>query len=256
MITVDVTPVPLKATVCGLPVVLSAISNVAVRAPAACGVNSTLIVQLAPAASVPAALHPPPELGSGTLKSSASAPLVVNPAKFTAAVPVFVTITLNGALVVLIACAPNVKLLGVTVTVAVPPVAVPVSEIVVVCGVSLPVLVYVTITVPVSVPVAVGVNVTFTVQLDPVLVPVASVVGQLFVSPKFALAAILVIVTVVVPTFAIVTACEALVVPCAWLPKASVPGVAVTLVLDKLPAWTNTFESNAKSFASATASLM
>jgi hypothetical protein len=301
--------------------------------------------------------------GSDTPKSSASCPLVVNPVKFTAAVPVFITVTLNGALVVLTACGPNVKLLGVTLTVAAPPVPVPVSVtvcglpvalsvnvivpvrvpvavglndiwnvhgaasnamlghcasvapakspevtmlvnvtavlpvlftvtvcvalvvptawlpnvndvgeieivpavaavpvpvsvIVVVCGVVLPVFVYVTVTVPVSVPVAVGVNVTATVQFDPVPPPLVSVVGQVFVSPKFVLAAIPVIVTLVVPTSVITTGCDALVVPCAWLPKVSDVGFAVTFALDKLPACTNTFESYRWSVASAIASLM
>src|SRR5580704_18778339 len=467
MITCEVTPVPLNATICGLPVALSAMSNVAARAPFACGVNSTLIVQLAPAANVPVGLHPELVFGSGTLKSSASAPLVVNPAKFTAAVLVFITVTLKGALVVVSACEPNAKLLGVTVTVAVPgvpvpvnvtvcglpvpvsvnviapvrvPVAVglnvienthggfsspmlghcarvapakspdvtillkingkfplfdtvtvcaalvvptawlpnvnevgeipiatatpvpvsvtvcglpvalsvnvivpvrvpaavgvkvmwnvhgvpstamlghcasvapakspvvamlvnvtavfpvfdtvnvsgelvdpkpsipngnevgaiviippvaavpvPVSVIVVVCGVVLPALVYVTVTVPVNAPVAVGVNVTLTMHPEPSLSPANRVAGQLFVSPKFVLAAMLEMVTVLVPTFTIVTGCDALVVFCAWLPKVSAFGFAVTFALDKLPACTKTFESSAKSSASATASLM
>ena len=39
-------------------------------------------------------------------------------------------------------------------------------------------------------------------------------------------------------------------------PLATDVGFAVTFALDKLPACTNTFESNAKSIASATASLM
>ena len=337
--------------------------NVAVRVPFACGVNTTPIVQLAPAANTPVGLHPELVFGSGTPKSSASAPLVVKPAKFTAALLVFVTVTLNGALVVVNACEPNAKLPGVTVNVAVPgvpvpvnvtvcglpvalsvnviapvrvPVAVglnvienthgspstgmfvhcasvapakspdvtmlvnvtaippvfdtvtfcpalvvptawlpnvnevgaivivpplaavpvPVNVIVVVCGVWLPALVYVTVTVPVSVPVAVGANVTFTVQLDPVPVPVARVVGQALVSPKFALAAIPVIVTFVVPTFVITTGCDALVVPCTWLAKVSDVGFAVTFALVKLPACTNTFESYKWSVASAIASLM
>src|SRR5271167_1081524 len=155
MITCDVTPVPLNATVCGLPVALSAMFNVAVRAPFAPGVNSTLIVQLAPAASVPVALHIPPELGSGTEKSSASSPPIVNPLKLTVAVLVFFTVTLSGALVVVSACEPNARLLGVTVTVAVPGVPVPVK--VTVCG--LPVALSVNVIVPVRVPVAVGLNV-------------------------------------------------------------------------------------------------
>jgi hypothetical protein len=194
--------------------------------------------------------------GSGTLKSSASGPLVVKPAKFTAAALLFITVTLIAALVVVSACEPNVKLLGVTVTVPAPAVPVPVSVIVVVCGVSLPAFVYVTVTVPVSAPVAVGVNVTFTTQLEPSVLPPTKVCGQLFVSPKFVLATMLEIVTVLVPTFTIATGCDALVVFCAWLPKVSDVGFAVTFALDKLPACTNTFESNAKSLASATASLM
>src|SRR5580658_8796032 len=257
MITCEVTPVPLNATICGLPVALSAMSNVAARAPFACGVNSTLIVQLAPAANVPVGLHPELVFGSGTLKSSASAPLVVKPVKFTGPVLVFITVTLKGALVVVSACEPNAKLLGVTVNA--PPVAgvpVPVNVIVVVCSVSLPALVYVTVTVPLSAPVAVGVNVTFTTQLEPSVLPPTRVSGQLFVSPKFVLAVMFDIVTMVVPTFTIVTGCDALVVFCAWFPKVSDVGFAVTFALDKLPACTNTFESSAKSSASATASLM
>jgi hypothetical protein len=152
MITDEVTPVPLNATVCGLPVALSAMFNVAVRVPAACGVNSTLIVQLAPAANVPVALHPAPDEGSGTAKSSAPGPLVVNPAKLTAAVLVFITVTLCAALVVLTACEPNVKLSGVTVAVS----GVPVPVNVTVCG--LPVALSVNVIAPVRVPVAVGLN--------------------------------------------------------------------------------------------------
>src|SRR5579863_374412 len=207
MITVDVTPVPLNATVCGLPVALSAISNVAVRAPAACGVNSTLIVQLAPAASVPVGLHPPLVFGCGTLKSSASAPLVVNPAKLTAAVPVFVTITLNAALVVLIACEPNVNDVGVTVTVAAPGVPVPVK--VTVCG--LPVALSVNVIVPVRVPVAVGLNVienTHDGASSPMLGHCASVAPA-----KSPFIAILLKINGNSPLLDTVTVCAALVVP-------------------------------------------
>src|SRR5271156_6711779 len=71
------------------------------------------------------------------------------------AVLVFVTVTLKGALVVLTACEPNAKLLGVTVNVAVPGVPVPVN--VTVCG--LPVPLSVNVIAPVRVPVAVGLDV-------------------------------------------------------------------------------------------------
>lgn len=155
MITCEVTPVPLNATVCGLPVALSAMFSVAVRAPFALGVKTTPIVQLPPAANVPVELHPELVFGSGTPKSPAFAPLTVKPLKFTAPVLLFVTVTLSGALVVVNAWDPNVKLLGVTVTVAAPPVPVPVS--VTACG--LPVALSVNVIVPVRVPVAVGLNV-------------------------------------------------------------------------------------------------
>src|SRR6266566_5530746 len=47
-----VMPVPLKATLCGLPVALSASVRLALRAAATVGVKVTLTVQEAPAASV------------------------------------------------------------------------------------------------------------------------------------------------------------------------------------------------------------
>lgn len=105
-------PVPVKATVCGLPVTLSATFRVAVRVPTAVGVNSTLIVQLAPTAKLPAPLHMVPEVGNGTPKSPAFVPVTVKPAKLMAAVPVFETVTLCGALVVPTVCDVNVKLVG------------------------------------------------------------------------------------------------------------------------------------------------
>ena len=44
-------PVPVRLTVCGLPAALSEILTVAVRVPAAVGVNVTLIMQLSFAAT-------------------------------------------------------------------------------------------------------------------------------------------------------------------------------------------------------------
>jgi hypothetical protein len=186
---------------------LSAISNVAVRVPLACGVNSTLIVQLAPAAKVPVGLHPALEFGSGTPKSSASSPLVAKPAKFTVAVLVFFTVTLSAALVVLTVCEPNVKLPGVTVTVAAALVPVPVS--VTVCG--LPVALSVKTIVPVRVPVAVGVNVIENVHAgasSPMLGHCASVAPA-----KSPLIAMLLNFSGNAPLFDTVTVCDALVVP-------------------------------------------
>jgi hypothetical protein len=205
--TCDVTPVPLNATICGLPVALSAMFSVAVNVPFPPGVNNTLIVQLAPAASVPVALHPELDVGCGTPKSSASAPLVVKPAKVTVAVLVFITVTLSGALVVPTVCDPNVKLLGVTVTVAAALVPVPVS--VTVCG--LPVALSVNVIVPVRVPVAVGLNVIWNVHG----VPSTAILGHCAsVAPaKSPVVTIFVNVTATPPVFDTVTVCAALVVP-------------------------------------------
>src|SRR5271155_4711338 len=205
MITCEVTPVPLNATICGLPVALSAIFSVAVRAPFACGANSTLIVQLAPAASVPVALHPAPDEGSGTAKSPAFAPLTVKLVKFTGPVLVFITVTLIAALVVVSACDPNAKLLGVTVTVAVPGVPVPVK--VTVCGV----------------PVPVGLNVienTHGSASTPMLGHCAKVAPA-----KSPLVTMLLKISGKLPLFDTVTVCAALVDPTAWPPNVNAVGV-------------------------------
>jgi hypothetical protein len=47
----EVTPVPLSATVCGLPAASSVILTAAVRLPVSEGLKVTLVVQLAPGAS-------------------------------------------------------------------------------------------------------------------------------------------------------------------------------------------------------------
>ena len=183
--------------------------------------NTTLIVQLPPAASVPVALHPELVFGNGTPKSPASSPLTVKPVKFTVPVLVFVTVTLNGALVVVSACEPNVKLLGVTVTVAVPGVPVPVN--VTVCG--LPVALSVKVIVPLRVPVAVGLNVienthgsASTARLGHCasVAPAKSPDVTMFVN-----------VTAVPPVFDTVTFCPALVVPTAWPPNVNEVGAIV-----------------------------
>jgi len=218
MITDEFTPVPLSATLCGLPVALSAMFNVAVRVPVAPGVNNTLIVQLAPAASVPVGLQTAPEDGAGTAKSPAFVPLIVKPVKLTVVVPVFVTVTLSAALVVLTVCDSNVRLLGVNVTVAAPPVPVPVN--VTVCG--LPVALSVNTIVPVRVPVAVGLNVienTHGSASTAMLGHCASVAPA-----KSPLVTMLVNVKATPALFDTVTVCAPLVVPTAWLANVNVLG--------------------------------
>ena len=50
-LTTGAVPVPVRLTVCGLPLALSVMLTEAVRVPGAVGVNLTLIVQLPPAAT-------------------------------------------------------------------------------------------------------------------------------------------------------------------------------------------------------------
>ena len=73
------------------------------------------------------------------------------------------------------------------------------------------------VSVPVRTPVVVGANLTLMRQLR----PGARLPPQLLLSEKFALHWMLLIVSVVVPTFARVTCCAALIVPTIWLPNKS-----------------------------------
>jgi hypothetical protein len=52
MLTAGAVPVPVRLTVCGLPVALSVRVTAALRDPLAVGLKVTLIVQLAPAATL------------------------------------------------------------------------------------------------------------------------------------------------------------------------------------------------------------
>ena len=75
-------PVPVSATVCGLPNALSVIESVPVAVPTAVGANTTLIVQLAPMA------RPDPHVFVWV-----NAPFVVTLDIVSTAVPVFVSVT-------------------------------------------------------------------------------------------------------------------------------------------------------------------
>src|SRR5262245_21022195 len=161
------TPVPLSPTVCGLPAALDEMLTVAVRAPAAVGVNVTEIVQLAPAASV-AGL-------SGQLLSWAKSPALAPASPMleitSGARPEFVNVTLCAALVVPTSWLPKPRLVGDRLTAGVVPV--PLSGTV--CG--LPTALSLMLTLAVRLPAADGVKVTEIVQLA----PTASVPGQVFV---------------------------------------------------------------------------
>src|SRR5438094_3693979 len=79
-------PAPLSATVCGLPEALSLTASVADRAPRALGVKVTLIVQLAPAAT----LVPQSFVWA---KSLLFGPVIATLVIFSAWLPVFESVT-------------------------------------------------------------------------------------------------------------------------------------------------------------------
>jgi len=89
-------PFPLRGTVCGLPPALSVTVNIPERAPKAVGENVTLILQLAPAASVAGLMgHAEAPVLVSAKSPEAAIVLIVK-----AAVPVFVNVTTCAALVV------------------------------------------------------------------------------------------------------------------------------------------------------------
>jgi hypothetical protein len=95
-------PVPVSGTVCGLPPALSVIVRVPARAPSAVGANVTLMMQFAP----PARLAPQGLLE--TAKSpDATIEVIVN-----APAPVFVSVTVFAALVVVNICPPKARFAG------------------------------------------------------------------------------------------------------------------------------------------------
>jgi hypothetical protein len=116
-------PVPLNAAVCGEPVALSAMDSVALRLPAEAGVNVTVMVQLAPAATeLPQLLV--------WLKLLALAPVMVMPVIVRAAVPGFDSVVDSVPAEVPTSVLANVSVLEVRVALG----AVPVPVSAAVCG--------------------------------------------------------------------------------------------------------------------------
>src|SRR6266536_774906 len=114
-------PVPLSATVCGLPAASSATERLALRLPLAVGLKVTEIVHAAPAASV---------LGlSGQVlvcaKSSGFVPARPMPLIVSGALPLFVSIVDCAGLVVPLVWEPKVRLVGVSATAGAAAAAVP-----------------------------------------------------------------------------------------------------------------------------------
>jgi len=100
-------PVPVTATVWGLPGASSVKVSEPVLAPAAVGVKITLIVQVAPTASEP------PQLLAGVVVAAKSPPAATL-VTFSVAIPEFVSVTVCAALGVPTAWLANVRLEGVS----------------------------------------------------------------------------------------------------------------------------------------------
>jgi hypothetical protein len=110
-VTVKSHPVPVSGTVCGLPPALSVIVSVPVRAPSAVGANVTLIVQVfdpAVAGNVAGLIGQAPAPVLVAAKSpEAAIVLIVNGPN-----PVFVSVTVFAALVVVSICPPKARFAG------------------------------------------------------------------------------------------------------------------------------------------------
>ena len=150
-------PVPVSGTVCGLPAALSVMVKVPARAPSAVGVNVTLILQFAPAASVAGLIGQAvaPVLVSAKSPEAAMVLIVRGP------VPVSVSVTICAVLVVFSCWLPKARLVGASPTAGAGFAPVPVSEMFWGLVLSLSV----SRNVAVSAPTTVGVNVTLTVQV-------------------------------------------------------------------------------------------
>ena len=218
---VAATPVPVSATVCGVPVALSATDRLAFNVPVAAGLNSTETVQLAPAARVE------PQVVADFRKELALVPVIVSEVRVTEPVPVFFTVTVCAAVVDSSVVEAKVRLVGESETVKVGA-AVPVPVRVMVCGV--PVALSAIDRLALSVPVAAGLNSTETVQLAPAarveLQVVADLRKELTLVPAIVSE---VRVTEPVPVFLIVTVCAAVVEPSVVEAKVRLEGVSETV---------------------------
>jgi hypothetical protein len=195
-------PVPVRLTVCVAGLALSVMVKVAVSEPARVGVKVTLRVQLAPAVSLE------PQLLVWA-KSLLFVPAMVTPVTLSVVLPVFNSVTVCAALVVLSTWLPNERVVGDRLATA--PTPVPVS--ITVCG--LIVALSVMVSAPDLVPGAVGVNVTLTEQVP--LAGIGEEDTQVSLSAKSPEATTSVTTSPAAPTLVRVAVCGALVVPITWL---------------------------------------
>jgi len=153
-------PAPVRLTDCGLPLALSVMLTEAVRLPLAEGVNATLMVQLAPAATeLPHVLV--------WAKSLALVPVSTRLVMFKGALPELLRVAVCGVLLVPTDRLPKARLVGERPSsgaVGVEAVSLPVPERLTVCG--LPRALSVMLTEAVRLPLAKGVNVTLIVQWE------------------------------------------------------------------------------------------
>ena len=203
-------PVPVRLEVCGLLLALSATFNFPVLVPVAVGLNTTLMVQLVLAARLVV------QVVAKTVKS----PVVEITMLLSVTLWLFLRVNVFGRLVVPTVCAAYVALLGVNVTGAMP-----VPESGTVCGLFEALSVIVML--PVRAPSWVGVKVTLIMQFA----PAASVLPQGFVlvaGAKSPLTTMLLMFSVELPVFVIVTLLAVVVVPTTVLANVSDVGDSVT----------------------------
>jgi hypothetical protein len=192
-------PVPLSATLWGLPAALSEMLNVPVLVPPAVGLKVTEMEQLAPALT----------LAPQVLVWEKS-PLAVMPEMVNEELPAFVNVTDCAVLLLPDAWAANVREEGDKVTAG--PEGVPVPLKLTFCG--LPLALSVSVRLPELLPVVVGVNVTSITQLLLAATDVLVLqVVPLAATAKSPVAAMLVKLNDAVPLLVTVTALAALVVP-------------------------------------------
>jgi hypothetical protein len=212
------TPVPDNATDCGLAGALSVIVRAAVCVPVTAGVNVTVIVQIAPGATIDPQLLVCAKLPVVVMLAidSGKSPAFFSEIFFDPAVPVD--------------CAPNERLAGES-TIAADDV--PVPDKLTVCG--LPVALSATDSVPVIAPEAGGSKTTLIVQLF-VPDPGSPRVEQLFdcVNPFDALTDVT--VRAAVPVLVSVTVCGLLGVPTGWLENVTEDVLKLAIAVTPLPA--------------------
>lgn len=208
-------PLPVKATLWGLPPALSVMVRVPVTVPTAGGVNVTLMVQLLPAARV--GVH---------VFVWAKLPLAVIPVIVKAAVPEFVSVTGVGGLAAPTDWPGKARVVAERVTSGA---GAPTPERRTVCG--LVDALSVTTSEPLLLLDAVGVNVTLILQLAPAARPAP----QLFICAKSPVRVIPVIVRGAPPVLLRVTTWAALVVPAVWLGKLTLVGERATAGASPVP---------------------